>query len=149
MFFSLLIENVGVPTLVGILLLLLLSYSTLYIEYCHFPHLIYTENKITTMNKIKLPKTFIGWTNIKKGVRELINVYSANKSFFSKKRLESGVAFLIGQFGMVYFLIQNIIEMTSSDLAIWAGIEFAISGYVLNQIQKEKKRGDTNESHEE
>ena len=29
--------------------------------------------------------------------------------------------------------------MTTSDLAIWAGIEFAVSGYMLSQIQKEKK----------
>ena len=101
------------------------------------------------MNKIKLPKTFIGWGNIKWVIKELINVYSTNKSFFSKKRLESGMAFLIGQFGMVYFLIQNHATMTSSDLAIWAGIEFAISGYMLTQIQKEKKKDDPNESYEE
>ena len=101
------------------------------------------------MNKIKLPKTFIGWSNIKWVIKELINVYSTNKSFFSKKRLESGMAFLIGQFGMVYFLIQNHATMTSSDLAIWAGIEFAISGYMLTQIQKEKKKDDPNESYEE
>ena len=88
---------------------------------------------------MKLPKTFIGWSNIKWLIKELINVYSNKKSFFSKKRIESGLAFMIGQFGMIYFLIQNHANMTSSDLAIWAGIEFAVSGYMLNQIQKEKK----------
>lgn len=101
------------------------------------------------MKQLKLPKTFFGWTNIKWAIKELINVYSSKKSFFSKKRLESGMAFLIGQFGMVYFLIQNHAEMTSSDLAIWAGIEFAISGYMLNQIQKEKKKDNPEESLEE
>jgi hypothetical protein len=101
------------------------------------------------MEKIKLPKTFFGWSNIKCGIKELINIYSSKKSYFSKKRLESGIAFLIGQFGMVYFLIQNHANMTSSDLAIWAGIEFAVSGYVLNQIQKEKRRNDPDESYEE
>jgi len=95
---------------------------------------------------IKVPKTFIGWTNIKWIIKEFMNVYSNNKSFFSKKRLESGLSFLIGQFGMVYFLLQNHATMTSSDLAIWAGIEFAVSGYMLTQIQKEKKKDDTNES---
>jgi len=101
------------------------------------------------MKQLKLPKTFFGWTNIKWAIKELINVYSSKKSFFSKKRLESGMAFLIGQFGMVYFLIQNHAEMTSSDLAIWAGIEFAISGYMLNQIQKEKRKDNPEESLEE
>ena len=59
------------------------------------------------------------------------------------------MAFLVGQFGMVYFLIQNHANMTSSDLAIWAGIEFAISGYMINQIQKEKKKDNPEESIED
>lgn len=101
------------------------------------------------MGKFKLPKTFFGWSNIKWVIKELMNVYSTKKSFFSKKRLESGMAFLIGQFGMVYFIIQNHATMTSSDLAIWAGIEFAISGYMINQIQKEKKKDNPEESLEE
>ena len=29
--------------------------------------------------------------------------------------------------------------MSTSDIVLWAGVEFAISGYMLNQIQKEKK----------
>lgn len=70
---------------------------------------------------------------------EIFNMYSAKPSFFSKKRVESGIAFLIGQWGMVFFLLEKHTIMTASDLAIWAGIEFAISGYMLNQIQKEKK----------
>jgi hypothetical protein len=70
---------------------------------------------------------------------EILNMYSAKPSFFSKKRVESGIAFLIGQWGMVFFLLEKHTIMTASDLAIWAGIEFAISGYMLNQIQKEKK----------
>jgi hypothetical protein len=35
--------------------------------------------------------------------------------------------------------------MTSSDMAIWSGIEFAVSGYIINQIQKEKKQDPTTE----
>jgi hypothetical protein len=70
---------------------------------------------------------------------EILNMYSSKPSFFSKKRVESGIAFLIGQWGMVFFLLEKHTIMTASDLAIWAGIEFAISGYMLNQIQKEKK----------
>ena len=70
---------------------------------------------------------------------EILNMYSSKPSFFSKKRVESGVAFAAGQWGMVFFLLEKHSSMTTSDLAIWAGIEFAVSGYMLSQIQKEKK----------
>lgn len=90
--------------------------------------------------EIKEKLLFFGWTNIKWFIRETLKMYSSSeKSFFSKKRLESGVAFIIAQWGMIYFLLEKHAEMTSSDLAIWAGIEFAVSGYIVNQIQKEKK----------
>lgn len=88
-------------------------------------------------------KWFFGWTNIKFLIKELIKLYSNEPSYFSKKRVESGIAFLVGQFGMVYFLVINIDKLTTSDIALWAGIEFAIAGYIVNQIQKEKKTDDT------
>ena len=88
-------------------------------------------------------KWFFGWSNIKWLIKELIKQYSNDKSYFSKKRVESGIAFVIGQFGMVYFLMINIEKLTSSDITLWAGVEFAIAGYMLNHIQKEKKTGDT------
>ena len=88
-------------------------------------------------------KWFFGWTNIKLLIKELIKLYSNEPSYFSKKRVESGIAFLVGQFGMVYFLVINIDKLTTSDIALWAGIEFAIAGYIVNQIQKEKKTDDT------
>jgi len=84
-------------------------------------------------------KLFFGWTNIKWLIKELINLYSNANSYFSKKRIESGIAFLVGQWGMVYFLVKNIDKLTTSDIALWAGVEFAIAGYIINQIQKEKK----------
>ena len=71
-------------------------------------------------------------------IKEVGKIYSTEDSYFSKKRIESGIAFGAGQWGMIYFLHQNINSMTSSDLAIWAGIEFAIAGYLVSQIQKEK-----------
>lgn len=81
---------------------------------------------------------FFGWENIKWFIREIGNMYSSNSSYFSKKRIESGVAFIVAQWGMIFFLLEKHTVMTSSDLAIWAGIEFAVSGYIINQIQKEK-----------
>ena len=53
--------------------------------------------------------------------------------------MESGMAFLVGQFGMVYFLILNVEKLSASDIVLWAGVEFAIAGYIVSQIQKEKK----------
>ena len=85
-----------------------------------------------------MKKYFFGWTNIKWFIKEIGNLYTGEDSYFSKKRVESGIAFVIGQWGMIYFIIQNISTMSTSDVVLWAGVEFAISGYMLNQIQKEK-----------
>ena len=82
---------------------------------------------------------FFGWNNIKWFINEIGNLYTGTESFFSKKRVESGIAFAVGQWGMSYFLLQNIQTMSTSDIVLWAGVEFAISGYMLNQIQKEKQ----------
>ena len=92
-------------------------------------------------------KYFFGWTNIKWFIEEIGEMYSTEKSYFSKKRIESGLAFVIAQWGMIFFLLEKHTIMTSSDLAIWAGIEFAVSGYIINQIQKEKK-GSSDESED-
>jgi hypothetical protein len=70
---------------------------------------------------------------------ELMNMYSSKPSFFSKKRVESGVAFFISQWGMVYWLSRKFDVMSTSDFAMWAGIELAAAGYIITQIQKEKK----------
>ncbi|NBV28062.1 hypothetical protein EBS02_03445 [bacterium] len=71
--------------------------------------------------------------------RELVYMYSPKKSFFSKKRIESSLAFIIGQWGMIFWLLEKHSELSSSDIAIWSGIEFAIAGYIMTEIQKEKK----------
>ena len=88
-------------------------------------------------------KWFFGWFNVKFLIKELVKLYSNEPSYFSKKRVESGIAFIVGQWGMIYFLVQNIDKLTTSDIALWAGVEFAIAGYIISQIQKEKKVEDT------
>ena len=104
------------------------------------------EKKQTTTKK----KFFLGWENIKWFIKEIGEMYSSRKSYFSKKRIESGVAFIVAQWGMIFFLLEKHTSMTSSDLAIWAGIEFAVSGYIVNQIQKEKKAAaDTDSANED
>jgi len=93
-----------------------------------------------------MKKYFFGWSNIKWFIQQIGNLYSGKDSFFSKKRVESGIAFMVGQWGMIYFLRQNIQSMSTSDIVLWAGVEFAIAGYMLNQIQREKKMiGDSSE----
>lgn len=86
-------------------------------------------------------KYFFGWTNIKKFIMEIIKIYSNQNSFFSKKRIESAIAFIIAQWAMIYFLIYNMPTLSVGDFAIWVGIEFAVAGYIIFQIQKEKKLG--------
>jgi len=89
---------------------------------------------------MKATKTyFFGWTNIKKFITEVINIYTNRASFFSKKRVESSIAFIIGQYGMISYLTIHLPTMVTSDILLWAGVEFAIAGWVINQIQKEKK----------
>lgn len=77
--------------------------------------------------------------SIKWLIRELLNIYSSKPSFFSKKRIESGIAFMVSQFGMVYFLITHVDTLTMGEFLLWATTEFAVSGYMINEIQKEKK----------
>jgi hypothetical protein len=87
----------------------------------------------------KKSKWFFGWTNIKWLIKELVSVYSSKNSFFSKKRIESGIAFFIAQFGMVFFLLQKYQGLSMGEFLLWAAAEFAVSGYIINKIQKEKE----------
>jgi len=89
-------------------------------------------------------KYFFGWTNFKWLVKELVNMYSGKPSYFSKKRIESGLAFIVAQWGMIFFLLEKHSDLTMTDLIMWAGVEFAISGYMIHQIQKEKKNEEEN-----
>ena len=82
---------------------------------------------------------FFGWTNFKWLVREVNNIYSeSNQSFYSKKRIESGVAFLIAQWGLIHWLILNVGKISVSEITLWAAVDLAISGYIVNKIEKGK-----------
>lgn len=84
-------------------------------------------------------KWFLGWTNIKKTITELVKIFSNAPSYFSKKRIESGIAFVVGQAGMIFYIIQKYQTMDMYEMGIWASIEFSITGWTIAQIQKEKK----------
>ena len=88
---------------------------------------------------MKNKKYFFGWENLKWFLKEVLNMYSPTKSYFSKKRLESGFAFIIGQWGMIFFLLKKYDVLSMTDFVMWVAVEMAIAGYMVNQIQKEKK----------
>ena len=90
-------------------------------------------------------KYFFGWGNIKKGITEIIRIYSEKPSFFSKKRIESGLAFIIAEWGMIFYLLKKYPDLTMTDMVMWATIQFGVSGYIIYQIQKEKKTEDKNQ----
>lgn len=85
-----------------------------------------------------MEKYLFGWTNSKWFIKEIIKIFSSKPSFFSKKRIESGISFFIGQCGMLYYIITKMSILTTSDIVLWASVEFAIAGYIVTQIQKEK-----------
>ena len=97
------------------------------------------KNKKPEVLDVPKKRYFFGWENIKWGFKELLNVYSSKNSYFSKKRLESGLAFIIAQWGMIFFLLEKHSTLTMGEFLLWAAAEFAVSGYIINKIQKEKK----------
>ena len=94
---------------------------------------------MATTHVMKTPKKwFFGWTNIKWFITEIMNIYSTKSSYFSKKRIESGIGFIIAEWGMVYFLLKKMETMDSMTFGGWATIQFFVAGYIIKQIQKEK-----------
>lgn len=97
------------------------------------------DNKKDVASETSKKKYFFGWTNLKWFLKELRDIYSNKNSYFSKKRVESGIAFLIAQWGMIFFLLQKYQTLTMGEFILWAAAEFAVSGYIINKIQKEKE----------
>lgn len=71
-------------------------------------------------------------------ISELVKILSSQDSFFSKKRIESFVAFIIGQVGMVFFLFNKYENISMYEFLMWAAVEFTIAGYIMNVIEKGK-----------
>ena len=78
------------------------------------------------------------WSTFKWFIKEVAMIYSSGRSFFSKKRVESGAAFIIAQWGMIFFLLEKHSTLSMGEFLLWAAAEFAVSGYIINKIQKEK-----------
>lgn len=94
---------------------------------------------------MKEKKLFFGWQNFKWFVSEIGKMYSSKHSFFSKKRIESGIGFVVAQWGMVFFLLEKYPTLDMGEFLLWAAAEFTVSGYMIHQIQKEKKNKKENE----
>lgn len=80
------------------------------------------------------------YNNVKWFLKEIMNLWSSKPSYFSKKRVESSIAFIIAQIGMIWYLCLHIYKMDIYTLIMWAGVEFLIAGYTINQIQREKRQ---------
>ena len=86
----------------------------------------------------KLPKMFFGWTNFKWLIIEFIAMYSNKPSYFSKKRFESSMAFLSALGLILTHAYYSRATITNSEILADAALLFAVAGYTVNQIQKEK-----------
>ena len=82
---------------------------------------------------------FFGWENFKWFVKEIVKLYSSKPSYFSKKRFESSIAFIIGEFGMLLYLYKNYSTVSMTDFLLWAGVQFMIAGYYVAQTEKTKR----------
>src|ERR1035437_7679268 len=87
----------------------------------------------------KLPKTFIGYTNIKFVIKELIKMYSNQPSFFDRKKINEGIAFYAAISMDLCYVYSHRHTLSSSEALFHVGTLLAISGYHLNETQKEKK----------
>lgn len=76
--------------------------------------------------------------NLKWFWAEILKMYSAQTSFFSKKRVESGLAFIIAQAGMIIYFIDHFKSLTMTDFVMWAAVEFAIAGYLVAKTERSK-----------
>jgi hypothetical protein len=99
--------------------------------------------------KKKIMKIKEWFSNAGKNIRwfftEIMNLWSDKPSYFSKKRVESSIAFIIAQTGMIMYLVRRLYEMDIYEFLMWAGAEFLIAGYTISQIQREKKGKTPNE----
>lgn len=87
---------------------------------------------------MKLPKTFFGWANLKWLLTELLAMYSTKDSYFSKKRFESAIAFISATGLILCHAYYTRATITNSEILADAALLFAIAGYTVNHIQKEK-----------
>jgi len=81
----------------------------------------------------------IGYKKINWIAKELVKMYSAEeKSYLSKKRLESGIAFIIAESGAVAWLIWEHSEMSTTDFVMWLTPQLFVAGWMIKKIEDAK-----------
>lgn len=96
-------------------------------------------NQLTKM-EMKKKYWLFGTRNIRWGFKEFVKMYSSGEeSYFSKKRVNEGISMVIFYWGAIHIMIVNVMKWDAVQFSIWAIPVVAISGYNLNQIQKEKQ----------
>jgi hypothetical protein len=80
---------------------------------------------------------------IKWHIKEVLKCLSNEPSFYSMKRIMTAVSFAVGIWGMIHWLLVQLLKDTcnisASDMAIWSGVLFGLGGFTVTQILKEKK----------
>lgn len=94
-------------------------------------------------------KYFLGWTNIKWFIRELIATMSDKPSYFSKKRVQGWMLFLTAWLSSLVWFTYHFKGMEIGTLLAFTGTLFAYAGYQTVQIQLEKKQKNKTNADEE
>ena len=82
--------------------------------------------------------SFFGWDNWKFLITELIKIYSSKDSYFSKKRIESSIAFFTGIGIVACYVWSHRHTLQNSEMIADVSILFLIAGYQIAQTQRDK-----------
>lgn len=88
---------------------------------------------------MKLPKCFIGWTNVKWFILEMGKTMSDEPSYFSKKRVQSWTLFIAAETTSIIWFCHHYTELGVYEMLAFTGAQFVYAGYQVRQIQLEKK----------
>ena len=82
---------------------------------------------------------FFGWENTKWLIREFVKMYSGEKSYFSKKRFESSIAFISAIGVLLCYVWSHRVTIQNSEILADVALLIGLAGYTVKQIQNEKK----------
>lgn len=94
---------------------------------------------------------FFGWESIKWHLREIAATFSNKPSYYSAKRIERALLFLVALALHALYIYTHRSTLTPEQVLLLTGPLFVFAGYSMAQTQIEKKRreekpaGDNNE----
>lgn len=92
--------------------------------------------------------SFFGWENIKWLIREFMKMYSTEKSYFSKKRFESSIAFCSAIGVLLCYVWSHRHTLQNSEMLADVTLLVGLAGYYVKKIQDEKSEVQTNKTNE-